>query len=73
MKNIQITLPDGKKINVKKGTTGYEIAKSISNSLAKESVATKIDGELHDISFPINQNSKLEIIKRNDEDALDQI
>ena len=72
MKNIQITLPDGKKINVKKGTTGYEIAKSISNSLAKESVATKIDGELHDISFPINQNSKLEIIKRNDEDALEK-
>ena len=73
MKKIQITLPDGKNLKLEKGTTGFEIANSISPSLAKESIAIKINGKLYDISYPIEVDGEIEIIKKNHEDALELI
>ena len=44
--NITITFPDGNTKSVSKGLSGFELASQISKSLAKESVAIKINNQL---------------------------
>ena len=67
---IIVTFPDGNKKNFDKGITALAIAESISKSLAKESLAVRLNGEIVDISRTIESNSKIEIIKKEDVDAL---
>ena len=67
---IIVTFPDGNKKNFDKGITALAIAESISKSLAKESLAVRLNGEIVDISRTIENNSKIEIIKKEDVDAL---
>ena len=43
MSNVTITLPDGSSKSYPAGTTGYDIARSISPRLAKEAIAVKVD------------------------------
>ena len=57
---INIILPDGKKVELIKGSTGYDVASKISESLAKDAVAVMIDDELKDLNFPIDSNSRIE-------------
>ena len=71
--NITITFPDGNTKSVKKGTSGLDLANQISKSLAKESVAIQIDGKICDLSLELNQDCKVVIIKRENEEALDII
>ncbi len=71
--NITITFPDGNTKSVEKGISGLELANQISKSLAKESIAIKIDGKLCDLSLEINNNCKVVIIKKENEEALDII
>lgn len=71
--SINVTLPDGSVRTYHSGVTGLEIAQSISPSLAKASIAVKIDGELSDLSLPIANDISLEIIKRDHVDALEMI
>ena len=70
---ITITLPDGSTRHYTSGTTGMEIAESIAKSLAKASIAIKIDGVLSDLSLPITQNASIALVKRDDEEALSMI
>jgi len=70
---IKITFPDGNTKNVNKAISGLEIAESISKSLAKESIAIKINNEIVDLSRKIEEDSKVEIIKKNDDEALNLI
>ncbi len=70
---ITITFPDGNKKEVDKGINGLELASQISKSLAKESVAIKINNEIKDISLPINGNASVAILKRDSEEALELI
>ncbi len=70
---IIITFPDGKKKEVDKGINGLELASQISKSLAKESVAIKINNEIKDISLPINGDASVSILKRDSEEALELI
>ena len=72
-KNIVITFPDGKNSEFFKGISGYEIAKSISKSLAKEAAAVEINGNLDDLKSKIENNTSINIIKRNDDEALELI
>ncbi len=67
---IVITLPDGAKRTYPAGTTGLEIAASISPGLAKAVIAAKIDGELSDLSLPIEKDAHLSLVKRDDAEAL---
>ena len=71
--NIIITFPDGNTKSVKKGTSGLDLANQISKSLAKESVAIQINGQVSDLSLELNQDCKVVIIKRENEEALDII
>ncbi len=62
MSSIKITFPD---LAIKEFSTninGFEIAKSISSSLAKNALAIKINGELFDLSHKITNDAKIEII-----------
>ena len=70
---IKITFPDGNNKEVDKGINGLELASQISKSLAKESVAIKINNEIKDISLPINSDASVAILKRDSEEALELI
>jgi len=70
---IIITFPDGNKKEVDKGINGLELASQISKSLAKESVAIKINNEIKDISLPINSDASVAILKRDSEETLELI
>jgi threonyl-tRNA synthetase len=70
MDTIQITLPDGATREVPKGTTAAEIARQISPRLAKEALVARTDGDLTDLSRPLEQNTKLAILTAKDPDAV---
>jgi len=72
-KQIQITLPDGSARSYAPGVTGGEIAESISKSLRKASIAVRIDGELSDLSLPIDGNASVEIVTKKNDEALELI
>ena len=67
---IDITLPDGAVRPYESGITGAAIAESISKSLAKAVVAIEINGELSDLSLPIENDASIALIKRTDDEAL---
>ena len=55
------------------GTTGLDVAKSISPSLAKRSVAMSLDGKLADLAAPIKADAAIEFLTRDDPEALELI
>jgi threonyl-tRNA synthetase len=63
---INITLPDGSVRNYKKGTTALEVAQSISEGLARNVLAAKINGEVVDATRPILSDAKLVLLTVND-------
>ncbi|MGJ8570979.1 MAG: threonine--tRNA ligase [Hoeflea sp.] len=69
---VSLTFPDGSKREYPAGTTGREVAASISKSLAKKAVAIALDGELTDLSDPVRDGA-LEIVSRTDPRALELI
>ena len=73
MTKIKITLPDNNTLVVDKGTTGYEIAQSISQSLADQSVAVILNDKMCDVSLPIQADSTIKIIKKQNDEALELI
>jgi threonyl-tRNA synthetase len=70
MDNIQITLPDGATREVPRGTTAAEIARQISPRLAKEALVARADGDLVDLSRPLEQDTKIAILTAKDADAV---
>jgi threonyl-tRNA synthetase len=66
---IKITLPDGSVREYPKGTTSLEIAKSISEGLARNVLSARVNGEVIDATRPINQDSTLQLLTWNDEDG----
>ncbi len=70
---IQVTFPDGGIRQYEAGIRGLDIAKAISPSLAKRSVAMLIDGSLADLTDPIDRDVRLEFIGRDDPRALELI
>ncbi|MGO3007144.1 MAG: threonine--tRNA ligase [Lactococcus cremoris] len=67
---IKITFPDGNIKEFESGVTTFEIAKSISLSLAKKTLAGKVNGKLIDATRAINEDSDFEIVTPDHEDAL---
>jgi len=70
---ITITFPDENSKEVQKGISGLAIAEQISKSLAKEAIAVSINDEIHDLSRKVEKDSRIKILKRNDEEALSLI
>ncbi len=70
---ITLTFPDGAKREFPKDITGLDIAKGISPSLAKRTVAMALDGVVGDLADPITQDANIEFIARDDARALELI
>src|SRR5271170_7622771 len=70
MDTIQITLPDGATRDVPKGTTAADIARQISPRLAKEALVARTNGDLIDLSRPLDHDTKLAILTAKDPDAV---
>src|SRR5712664_4111096 len=70
---IALTFPDDAKREFPKGITGTDIAKGISPSLAKRTVAMALDGVVVDLADPIEHDAKIEFIARDDVRALELI
>ncbi|MDI1244813.1 MAG: TGS domain-containing protein, partial [Rhodoferax sp.] len=63
---VQITLPDGSQRNYDAAVTVAEVAASIGTGLAKAALAGKVNGQVVDTSFVIDQDSSLAIITAKD-------
>jgi len=70
---INVTFPDGSKKQFEKGIIGYEIAASISSSLAKAAMVVEVDGVLTDLSVPIQTDCNFRILTEKDPEVLDII
>src|SRR4249920_3539680 len=70
---VALTFPDGARRDFPNGSTGLDIAKGISPSLAKRTVAMALDGVLTDLGDPIEHDAKIEFISRDDPRALELI
>ena len=64
--NIKITLPDGSVREVPQGSTALDVAKSISEGLARVVVSAKVNDEVWDLTRPINEDSTLGLLKFDD-------
>jgi len=70
---VALTFPDGARREFPQGTTGLDIAKGISPSLAKRTVAMALDGVLADLADPIEKDARIEFVSRDDPRALELI
>jgi threonyl-tRNA synthetase len=70
---VTLTFPDGARREFPPGTTGLEIAKGISPSLAKRTVAMALDGIVTDLADPIRHDARIEFLSREDPRALELI
>lgn len=66
---IKITLPDGSVREFQQGVTGFDIAKNISNSLAKEVLSISVEGEVWDLTRPIQQDASIKLHKWESEEG----
>lgn len=70
MSSLTITLPDGSQQSVAAGTTPLDVAKSISPRLADAAIVARVNGDLYDLTRPIEADSQLAILTAKDEAAL---
>lgn len=63
---ITITFPDGSTRSYDAGVTGYDIASDISAGLARQALAVSVDGEVWDLTRPIERDAKLKILTWDD-------
>jgi len=66
---IDITFPDGSVRQFEQGVTGSDIARSLSNSLAREVLSINVNDELWDLNRPINKNAAIKLNKFDDPDG----
>jgi threonyl-tRNA synthetase len=66
---VKISLPDGSIREMPRGTTALEVAAAIGPGLAKAAMLASVDGELRDLSRPIEADSQLALITARDEPA----
>ena len=68
---MTVQLPDESKLEVPDGATGLEVARTIGEGLARAALGIKVDGELRDLSAPVEDGAKVEIVTaKSGEDAL---
>src|SRR5580700_3858411 len=70
---VALTFPDGARRDYPNGIAGLDVAKGISPSLAKRTVAMALDGTLHDLSDRIEQDARIEFLAREDTRAVELI
>ena len=71
MAQIKVTFPDGNSKEFEQGVTTEDIAQSISPGLRKKAVAGKFNGQLIDLTQPLETDGSIEIVTPGSEDALE--
>jgi len=66
---INIQFPDGRVAQYESGITGMEMAKGISRGLAEKALGIKVNGEVCDLTRPINSDATVQILTWDDEDG----
>jgi len=66
---IDITLPDNSVKQYNEGVTAFKIAQDISEGLARNVLAAKVNGTVVDSSYPINTNATVQLLTWNDTDG----
>lgn len=69
--SVEITFPDGAKRAFDQPPTGLQIANQVSKTLARNAVAVRVNGQLWDLTRPIEIDASVEIITRDAEEALE--
>ncbi len=69
MNYINVFLIDGSSLEMESGCSALDVAKKISSSLAKKSIAVKVDGILRDVTYILESDCKLEIITIDSDEA----
>ena len=70
---MQAVLPDGNKLDLDDGATGADAALAIGEGLARAALAIKVDGELKDLSAPLPDGAKIDIVTQRSDEALELI
>src|ERR1043166_6676942 len=70
---VALTFPDGARREYPNGISGLDVAKGISPSLAKRTVAMALDGVVADLPDPIEHDARIEFLTREDGRALELI
>lgn len=68
---LKVTLKDGSVREVEKGTSLADLAASISRGLAKAAVAGKVNGEIKDLSYILNEDAEVEILTLESEEGFE--
>ena len=68
---VNITLKDGSIRQIEEGATILDLANSISAGLARAAIAGKVDGEIHDLCFPLEKDTQVEILTLDSDVGLD--
>src|SRR5260370_35536222 len=71
MDNLQVTLPDGSVKSVAARTSPLDVARSISPRLADDAIVSRVDGNLWDLTRPLEADSKLQILTTKNPEALE--
>ncbi len=71
MSNIQVTLPDGSVQTVAAGTRPLDIARQISPRLADAAIVARVNGQLFDLTRPMDQDATLEILTPKNPETLE--
>ena len=71
MSSIQITLPDGSQQPVEAGSRPIDIARAVSPRLADAAIVAKVNGELYDLTRPIEKDATVQILTTKDPGALE--
>ena len=70
---IKLKLPDGSELELEPGATGADAAAAIGSGLAKAALAVKVDGEVRDLSAPLENGEQIEIVTDRSPEALELI
>jgi len=71
MSSITVTLPDGGRREFPAGVRPIDVARSISPRLAGEAIFARVNGELYDLTRPLESDASLQILTAGDPEALD--
>ena len=68
---MKVSLPDGKELELENGASGADAARAIGEGLARAALAIKVNGELRDLSRPLEDGDKIDIVTDKSDGALD--
>jgi threonyl-tRNA synthetase len=71
MENLQVTLPDGSSRSVPAGTRPIDVAREISTRLADDAIVARVNGDLWDLTRPLESDAKVEILTTRNPEALE--